>query len=256
MTATFTEIAHMTWIFYFSVTIAVGLTYSQAQARLFKLSEAKNANADCASGNCGEAGTSPASQVNKKDLRDVANKVRSQAEKNFAITEKQLDEYSNSDEVQATIAYAIVKKHHRSKGKCYKFVKAALAARTTKPKGPGLVSAQNDDLFALNAKETLKLPEFGFKNLLEMPPYDKLLKNNPSAAPVGAVLVYSSRIPCKGKPKIPDCGHVEIKTGKPGKDAYVSDFGLEVPISETSGNQSSRRRFYRLVGIMVKLGVK
>lgn len=248
----------MNWILYFSAIIAIGFTVLPTQARFIKLFEGKSATTECAAGVCGEATpavTSPATQLNNKDLRAVTNKVKSQSEKDEAILKKQIEDYSNSAEVKATIAHAIAKKRYRSTGKCYRFVKAALAAKTTKPSSPGLVSAPNYDYFALNARETLKQPEFGFKNLLEIPPYDKLLKNKPSKAPIGAVLVYSSSVPCRGKPRIPDCGHVEIKTGKPGKNAYVSDFGLDVPISETPGNQTSRKRFYKLVGIMVKLGV-
>lgn len=259
MTVIFTERTDMNWIFYFSIIVAVGFSFSQAQARFIKFSEAVNTKTECASGNCGEdtpGGLSPATQVNNRDLRKIANKVKTQAQKDQAILEKQIADYSGSAAVTATIKYAVAKKKQRSTGKCYKFVKNALAAKPGKPIGPGLIPARYDDVFALNARISLKREEHGFTNLLEIPPYDKLLKNNPSAAPIGAVLVYSSGTPCRGASYIRDCGHIEIKTGLPGQNAYVSDFGLTVPISETPGNRTARKKIYKLVSVMVKLGGK
>ena len=71
---------------------------------------------------------------------------------------------------------------------------------------------------------------------------------SPSQAPKGAILVYSSGIPCG---RIRDCGHTEIKTGHSGEDGYVSDYYSKDAINETPRARKYGSN-YKLVGIMIK----
>lgn len=97
----------------------------------------------------------------------------------------------------ATIAQERANAH--SKSKCWRYVKEALLAA-------GAVSSYPKTEFAKQAGTEL-VQDFGFK---------KLPVNDPYAAPLGAVLVYTA----KGAP-----GHVEIRT----KDGFVSDFRTDKP---------------------------
>lgn len=108
----------------------------------------------------------------------------------------------------ATIAQERANAH--SKSKCWRYVKEALLAS-------GAVNSYPKTVLAKQAGNEL-VHDYGFK---------KLPLNNPYAAPVGAVLVYTA----KGAP-----GHVEIRT----KTGFVSDFRTEKP---------SRRK---LIGVYAK----
>ncbi len=144
---------------------------------------------------------------------------------------KIVETYSNSDEVKRMIKFSEKKYGQvlRGPGKCYTGVKAALAAA-------GLVPHKKiGGEAALSAKETLK--EFNFINLMEEP--HKLSITNPSQAPLGAILVYSSGKKCRNS-KIKDCGHIEIRTDK----GFISDFFSTEPITTDPR--------YKLVAVMVK----
>lgn len=201
--------------------------------------------------------STPAARGNAGDLADISRTIT--ARENEAppmvsatadVTAKpgSLDEiikkYSESDEVKYSIEYALKHKKQRSQGYCYRSVKRALLAA---PKGKkGLINEYMWDRAALMAKNNLK--KHGFINLLDTEPYKTQMKS-PSKAPKGAVLVFSSGIPCGDN--IPDCGHTEIKTGDAGKPGYVSDYYSHDAINETAG----ARRYgtnYKLVGVMIK----
>ncbi len=180
--------------------------------------------------------------------------------------DQQIRNYSDSKEVARMIDWAMKNKSTSSRRLCYRTVKEAMATQCGPPrddyvcknpfapeggkKGPGnnlmkTVSTEWADSYALSAKTRLK--KDGFINLLEIEPY-KTQMRSPSQAPKGAVLVYSSGIPCGN---VSDCGHIEIKTGNSGEKGYVSDFYLPDAINETP----RARRYgsnYKLVGIMIK----
>ena len=166
------------------------------------------------------------------------------AEMKPGTLDETIKKYSDSDEVKHMIDYALKHKKSKSQGYCYRSVKKALLAA---PKGKkGLISDYPGDRAALMAKTTLK--KYGFVNLLETEPYKTQMKS-PSQAPRGAVLVYSSGIPCGSS--ILDCGHTEIKTNDAGKPGFVSDYYSNEAINETAG----ARRYgtnYKLVGVMIK----
>ena len=107
----------------------------------------------------------------------------------------------------ATIAQE--RAHARSKSRCWRYVKQALVAA-------GVVSSYPKTAYAKQAGDELTR-NHGFK---------KLPINNPYAAPVGAILVYTAKGP----------GHVEIRT----KTGFVSDFKAPIP---------SRRK---LIGVYAK----
>ena len=148
------------------------------------------------------------------------------------------------------IRHAIKNVKPKFTGKCYRYVKRALAASPPGTKGKGLTAGPDGDIAALNASVTLK--KYGFINLLDKAPYTKLLRENPASGPIGAIYIYASGIPCKGtKVFIKDCGHIEIKTGLTDKNAFVSDFPSDMPISEKEQNKK-RKRKYKLVSVMIK----
>lgn len=152
--------------------------------------------------------------------------------------------YSQSEEVQYSIGYALKHKKSASQGYCYRSVKKALIAA---PKGKkGLLSEYIWDQAALMAKNSLK--KHGFINLLDSEPYKTQMKS-PRNAPKGAVLVYSSGIPCGEK--VLDCGHIEIKTDSAGKPGFVSDYYSKDAINETAGARKYGTS-YKLVGVMIK----
>lgn len=180
--------------------------------------------------------------------------------------DQKIRNYSDSKEVSRMIEWAMKNKSPSSRRLCYRTVKEAMASQCGPPrrdyvcrnpfapeggkKGPGnnlmkSVSTDVADSYALSAKTRLK--KDGFVNLLEIEPYKSQMRS-PSQAPKGAVLVYSSGIPCG---KISDCGHIEIKTGKAGEPGYVSDFYLPYAINETPRAKRYGSN-YKLVGIMIK----
>lgn len=185
-----------------------------------------------------------ANTKNTSDIADISKTITAQQNQ---VEPGNLDEiikkYSESDEVKYSIDFAIRKRKPRSQGYCYRSVKKALLAA---PKGKkGLIPEHYSDLAALNAKNSLK--KYGFINLLDTEPY-KTQITSPTHAPKGAVLVYSSGIPC-GRAK--DCGHTEIKTGDADKPGYVSDYYSKNAINETDGARKYGTR-YKLVGVMIK----
>lgn len=208
--------------------------------------------------------TAPKAKAQPSDKLKIEIKVGAPAQGSL---DRQIRNYSESPEVSRMIDWAMKNKSAASKGKCYRKVKEALATQCGPPhkglqcrnifapeggkKGPGhnltkFVSTELADAYALSAQTRLK--QQGFVNLLEIEPYKSEMRL-PSQAPKGAVLVYSSGIPCQiaHKVKVPDCGHVEIKTGNAGEDGYVSDY-----YSKDAINQTPRARKYKLVGIMIK----
>jgi hypothetical protein len=89
--------------------------------------------------------------------------------------------------------------HAHSKSRCWHYVKDALLAS-------GVVGSRPTTALAKQAGEEL-VRNYGFK---------KLSIRDPFAAPLGSVLVYSSR---------GAAGHVEIRT----KNGFVSDFRAKTP---------------------------
>ncbi|MGZ3692092.1 MAG: hypothetical protein ACXVAX_11355 [Pseudobdellovibrio sp.] len=171
---------------------------------------------------------------------------------------QEIRNYSNSPELQRTISYALKHKSSHSQGQCYRSVKQGLACAKRGGRSPGncLIPSWYSGEAALSAKDQLK--DYGFVNLLEVSPYNSQI-TLASQAPKGAVLVYSSGIPCQRSASqiknhegyVKDCGHIEIKTGEPGEPGYVSDYYSDAPITETAGAKRYTSR-YKLVGVMVK----
>lgn len=187
------------------------------------------------------------SDVNTKNAHDIADISKMITTQQNQTEPGSLDEiikkYSESDEVKYSIDYAMKNKKSRSKGYCYRSVKKALLAAPIGKKG--LIPEHYSDLAALNAKNSLK--KYDFINLLDTEPYKTQIKS-PTQAPKGAVLVYSSGIPCG---RVKDCGHTEIKTGDANKPGYVSDYYSKNAINETDGARKYGTR-YKLVGVMIK----
>lgn len=176
---------------------------------------------------------------NKNHLDDVSKAV---IEKENIVTtdlDEKIKKYSQSDKVKKSIEHAMKNKYKMSQGSCYRSVKKALLASK-------LIPNHYSDLAAINSKESLK--KFGFINMLESEPYKSQIGSNPNLAPKGAVLVYSSGIPCG---PVKDCGHVEIKTGDLGKPGVVSDYYSDYPISKTPAAMKYGTQ-YKLVGVMIK----
>lgn len=166
-------------------------------------------------------------RVSEKDSHPIDRTINSLVDK--------VKHYSQSTPVQKVISAAKNNAHARSIGKCYRYVKNALAKGLT----PGWYS----DMAARSGKDSLK--RYGFINLLDHEPYKTKLKS-PAEAPKGAVLVYSSGKPCRGT-RIKDCGHIEIKLDHEGKPGYASDYYSSKPV--TSTRSGSR---YKLIGVMIK----
>lgn len=207
---------------------------------------------ECDSGNCTKnfaTQETAANRANNKELRAITEKVKKQIQAKEALLAQQIEDYSSSPEVKAAVSHGLRNKSYKSKGRCYRAVKFALAASPPGTKKKGLIPQHFSDPAAVNAKDSLK--SYGFINLLEISPYDKLLKGNPAAAPKGAILVYSSGLRCRNT-TIKDCGHIEIKTDKPGKPGYISDYYSTDPISETERNRNLKKPIYKLVSIMIK----
>lgn len=172
-------------------------------------------------GGCVAAGSASAAQAtgaaSKKQfvVRDAAGNAMSVPLVDDSARRKvskallaKIDPRVNSSLIRAaTIAQD--RAHARSKSRCWRYVKQALVAA-------GVVSSYPKTAYAKQAGDELTR-NHGFK---------KLSINNPYAAPVGAVLVYTARGP----------GHVEIRT----KTGFVSDFTTPTP---------SRRK---LIGVYAK----
>ncbi len=186
---------------------------------------------------------------NHKDLSTVTQSVEKENSKasisldsNTSALRELVKKYSESIEVEATIAKAkkLFGRNTHPKLKCYRAVKEALAASPQGTKNSGLIPGRFDDEAALNAKNSLK--DYGFVNLLDSDFYKSEIKD-PSDAPRGSILVYSSGKRC-ARSRIKDCGHIEIKTAGPGSPGYISDYYSNQPITKFSN--------YKLVGVMVK----
>jgi hypothetical protein len=204
---------------------------------------------------CDGCGSVQPSTTNQRDIGEVSSTIIRQEnqpgddeeeEPGTPGTPGSLDEkirnYSSSSAVSRAIRAAINNKYPRSRGKCYRKVKDALAAG-------GLIRSWYSGIPARSAREALKAR--GFINLLDTQPY-KSEMNLCSKAPKGAVCVYSSGIPCKGSARQnPDCGHIEIKTGLSGNNAYVSDYSYPTAINETPRAKRYGSR-YKLIGVMIK----
>lgn len=224
--------------------------YKSAAADFIKLNNDKRetqANSvDMPCNDCSQPVLAPTN--NAVDLADVSKTITRQ-DNTPPSSPESLDEkikkYSESPAVEYAVSSALNRKSSNSRGRCYHSVKSALRSHA---KGQAaLIPSHFSDEAALNARKSLK--KFGFINLLEIEPY-KTQISKPSLAPKGAVLVYSSGIPCRNS-QIPDCGHVEIKTGRKGADAYVSDYSDATGINETPASLKYGTR-YKLVGVMIK----
>lgn len=157
--------------------------------------------------------------------------------------------YSNSPRTQRTLQYA--RSHfgsrRRGRGGCYRAVKDSLSCDSSRQ---CLISSWYSGVPASGAVRDLSRAPNNFINLMTTSPYAGRV--NARNAPKGAVLVYSSGVPCRHS-RIPDCGHVEIKMGNPGEDGYISDFYFPDPINDTPRIRRNRGRTnYRLIGVMVK----
>lgn len=175
-------------------------------------------------------------------VEQVSPQVSAEKQIPGSLDEK-IKKYSESTGAKIAIEHALKYRFSSSHGSCYRSVKKAL--KTSNKTTPGLIPYHYSDLAALNAKQSLK--KFGFINLLDIEPY-KTQMVSPSRAPKGAVLVYSSGIPCG---TATDCGHIEIKTNDAGKPGYVSDYYSNDPINETGGARKYGTK-YKLVGVMIK----
>lgn len=168
---------------------------------------------------------------NQKELGLVTQHIEQDAN-TIPNLREQVKNYSNSPEVKKSLATGMrLFSRKKSKGFCYTAIKKILAAS-------GLVP--NDRIggeSALSAKDTLK-EQFGFINLLDILSF-KTEIITAADAPVGSVLVYSSDNKCK-RSKIPDCGHIEMKT----ENGFISDFYTK--------NLITRKPQYKLVAVMVK----
>lgn len=181
---------------------------------------------------------------NTGDIAEITRTITARDNQVQGSLDDIITKYSESDEVKYSIEYALKHKKARSQGYCYRSVKRALLAAP--PGKKGLIPERMWDQAALMAKNNLK--KYNFVNLLDIEPYKTTMKS-PSQAPKGAVLVYSSGIPCGET--VRDCGHIEIKTSDAGKPGYVSDYYSKDAINETP----AARRYgtsYKLVGVMIK----
>jgi hypothetical protein len=219
---------------------------------------------------CGQAQTAGSAKI---DISKVGS-TRVGGPKLSGPLDAKIKNYSESPQVKRMIDWAMKAKFSASIGLCYRLVKEAIANQCGPniyredhslryacknrlspeggKKGPGDNLTQSvltgaADEAALSAKTRLKTQ--GFINLLDTEPY-KTEMRSPSDAPRGAILVYSSGVPCKHS-RIADCGHAEIKTGNPGEPGYVSDYYSADAINETPRARKYPNN-YRLVGVMIK----
>lgn len=217
--------------------------------------------AQISSGYCRDCNTSAQNNTdlnrqNTGHLADISRQITGQQNQPSELTtprsrgalDAKIKKYSDSTAVKSAIESALKNKSRASRGQCYRSVKKALLAKSRNEKS--LIPYHYSDLAALGSKQSLK--QFGFVNLLDSEPYKSEIGNSPSLAPKGAVLVYSSGIPCgRGKAQVPDCGHVEIKTGAEGQPGYVSDYYSRDAINQTPAARRYGTR-YKLVGVMIK----
>lgn len=153
---------------------------------------------------------------------------------------KMISDYSNSNQVQRAIAFAMKYKEPRFTRQCYKYVKNALDhAKLVAERLPGKWSA--------DALEDLE--SAGYLNLLKNEQMAKIIKS-PYDAPKGAILVYAHvRDKKRGRP-----GHIEFKIGDSGEGGFVSDFYS--PNARTGIDDNDLvGRGTKLVGVFIKPGV-
>lgn len=112
-------------------------------------------------------------------------------------------------------------------GQCLKFVKNGLVSSNLtedRPEGRNARSAVDE----LKCHGFINILDYGSQRKIYQNHNESVLFNNEfdaRKAPEGAVLVYSSNIPCKGsESQFLDCGHVEVPfETKKGDLGYVSD---------------------------------
>lgn len=218
--------------------------FAETSAEDKAATEGRSITAPCA--DCTEPAQPAAATTtrNTDDIADVSRTITARANQVTGSLDDVIRKYSESDEVKYSIEYALKHKKAKSQGYCYRSVKRALLAAP--PGKKGLIPERMWDQAALMAKNNLK--KYNFINLLDTEPYKTQMKS-PSQAPKGAVLIYSSGIPCGDT--VRDCGHIEIKTNDAGKPGYVSDYYSRDAINETP----AARRYgtsYKLVGVMIK----
>lgn len=205
------------------------------------ISETEASSTDCPDGSCSKNENS-----SFDDIKNVTQKIEEQNSQTAdSSTASQIDfdqsilNYSNSVQVQTTINY--LEKNYtgkRSRMKCYRVVKEALANQTKRGKGPGnnLIPKWFASQKAKNAVTDLK--KYGFINLLENNEYQSI-KDNPRLAPKGAVLVYQT--------KHHRWGHIEVKMDAGENSRFGFDMVNNKPITE-----SRRGKNYKLIGVLIK----
>lgn len=123
----------------------------------------------------------------------------------------------------------------RKKTYCYRAVKDAM-------RDSGMVPVMfTGSSVARNGVKDLE--PFGFRNLLDDPNFNNIMKDDPKMAPKGAILVYETT---KGA-RASVAGHIEIKTENSGVDGYISISETDKP---TYGYPIPSKR--KLIGVLVK----
>lgn len=127
---------------------------------------------------------------------------------------------------------------------CFRAVKEAL-------QGSGIL---NYYLSGDEANEgVIQLTRAGFRNLMDIPQYEQILRNNPRLAPKGMILVYKTNPHYNPGPNCGKCarpsqaGHIEIKSSDAGVDGYIS---VSVTQKPTYGYLIPQQRL--LIGVMYK----
>ncbi len=180
-----------------------------------------------------------ADSSNSKKSRKKAKQTSKNAERALAQKiSKLFKKYQSSRKVERLVKESLkrIKASDASKKLCYRYVKKALYDSGMVPK-----QKLTGGKAILGVRE---LKRYGFTNLLECPRWKTKIKN-PMDAPKGAVLVYKST----EKKNAP--GHIEIKTSRPGKWGFVSDFRRKYDFRKAKG-VSVRK----LVGVMVQVSSK
>lgn len=195
--------------------------------------------------------TKVADQIMNKDKDPTA---ASAVPSGLSKVERQVARYRNSSQLKAALASADVAAMDETNRQCHKYVKDALMA--TDANGNALLTNR---YVGVAARTGLKgLEQAGFINLMKIEPYSKIKK--PSQFPKGTVLIYSSHRDCPRKldkrrrpigPRIPNCGHIEMKTGDENQDGYVYDTKTSKPINETEFGLRHGSS-YKLIGAMIK----
>lgn len=174
---------------------------------------------------------------NLQDIKDVQQAIPPVTDPNNPWAhDKLITKYSNSQEVQAAIKYAMRNKSPRSRKYCYRYVKRALL-------GGKMIRSYPPGAYAKQGVRDLKRQ--GMINLLDDPKYRAQIKS-PDDAPKGAVIVYHN--------DTNEYGDIQIKTDWGSKGGYVSDFyGDQSFLNSPKAKRYARLgKPYRMIGIMVK----